>query len=154
MKLGLDLSENKVSAPSTYTTVPAGEYVVNVAKMEVKDNKSRTGAYLETGYEVLEGTLAGAMIKDIINISNPNKEAERIGRDRLKTIATYIGHKNPNKIADTDEIVGKGSFKITVEVQEDGVYKNNRVKYLTKIESEAPVKEEAPKASAKKPWQV
>ena len=96
-KLGLDLSENKVSKPSVFTTVPAGEYKVVVAHAEIKEAKSG-GNYIEFGYEIVDGSLASAMVKDIVNIINTSKDAERIGRDRLKTIAVATGAKNPNKI--------------------------------------------------------
>lgn len=153
-KLGLDLSENKVSKPSVFTTVPAGEYKVVVAHAEIKEAKSG-GNYIEFGYEIVDGSLAGAMVKDIVNIINANKEAERIGRDRLKTIAVATGAKNPNKIADTDELLNKTPFAITVTVEEDGQYKNNRVKYINILTASETAKEEAPKAKAasKKPWE-
>ena len=154
-KLGLDLTENKVSKPSVFTTVPAGEYTVVVAAAEIKDSKSG-GSYIQFGYEIVDGSLAGAMVKDIVNIINANKKAESIGRDRLKTIAVATGTKNPNKIADTDELLNKAPFSITVTVEEDGQYKNNRVKYINIIPSSETIKEEAPKAkvSSKKPWEM
>lgn len=153
-KLNLDLTANKISSPSLFTTVPEGEYSVVVSHAEVKENKAGNGHYIEVGYEVVEGNLSGALIRDILNISNVNKDSERIGLDRLKTIATYTGAKNPNKIADTADFMNKKAFRVLVKLEDDGQYKNNRVKaVLPSAEVESEPKEEAKSPVTKKPWE-
>lgn len=154
MKLGLDLSSVEVKAASGYNVVPTGEYDVVVSKAEIKETKSG-GSMLILGYEVQSGDQAGKTIKHTMNIVNQSAEATRIGLETLKRVAIATGHKNPNKIADTDELINKNPFLVIVEEVQDGEYKNNKVKAIVKTSVEADTSFEAPKTSApttKKPW--
>jgi len=155
MKLGLDLSSVEVKAASGYNVVPTGEYDVVVSKAELKETKSG-GTMLILGYEVQSGDQAGKTIKHTMNIVNQSAEATRIGLETLKRVAIATGHKNPNKIADTDELINKNPFLVIVEetVNKQG-YPENRIKAIVKTSVEADTSFEAPKTSApttKKPW--
>lgn len=154
MKLGLDLSSVEVKAASGYNVVPTGEYDVVVSKAEIKETKSG-GTMLIFGYEVQSGDQAGKVIKHTMNIVNQSADATRIGLETLKRVAIATGHKNPNKIADTDELINKNPFLVIVEEVQDGEYKNNKVKAIVKTSVEADTSFDAPKAAApatKKPW--
>lgn len=153
MKLGLDLSSVEVKAASGYNVVPTGEYDVVVTKAEIKETKSG-GSMLILGYEVQAGEQAGKVIKHTMNIVNQSAEATRIGLETLKRVAIATGHKNPNKIADTDELLNKNPFLVIVEETDDGQYKNNKIKAVVKTSVEADTSFEAPKTApvAKKPW--
>ena len=154
MKLGLDLSSVEVKTSSGYNVVPTGEYDVVVSKAEIKETKSG-GSMLILGYEVQSGDQAGKTIKHTMNIVNQSAEATRIGLETLKRVAIATGHKNPNKIADTDELINKNPFLVIVEEVQDGEYKNNKVKAIVKTSVEADTSFEAPKAAAtttKRPW--
>lgn len=151
MKLNLDLTETKVQSPSGYSLVPAGEYDVTVVKAELKETKAG-GAMLILGYEVQSGEFAGKIIKDTMNIVNQNADATRIGLERLKTVANATGHKNPNKIADSDELLNLNPFSVIVDVKEDAQYTNNIVKAVIKTTAEPSTEFKAPAVTAKKPW--
>ena len=154
MKLGLDLSSVEVKAASGYNVVPTGEYDVVVSKAELKETKSG-GTMLILGYEVQSGDQAGKTIKHTMNIVNQDPDAVRIAKEQLKRVAIATGHKNPNKIADTDELINKNPFLVIVEEVQDGEYKNNKVKAIVKTSVEADTSFEVPKAAApatKKPW--
>lgn len=154
MKLGLDLSSVEVKAASGYNVVPTGEYDVVVSKAELKETKSG-GSMLILGYEVQSGDQAGKTIKHTMNIVNQSAEATRIGLETLKRVAIATGHKNPNKIADTDELINKNPFLVIVEEVQDGEYKNNNVKAIVKTSVEPDTSFEAPKTSTVKasaPW--
>lgn len=154
MKLGLDLSSVEVKAALGYNVVPTGEYDVVVSKAEIKETKSG-GSMLILGYEVQSGDQAGKTIKHTMNIVNQSAEATRIGLETIKKVAIATGHKNPNKIADTDELINKNPFLVIVEEVQDGEYKNNKVKAIVKTSVEADTSFEAPKASTVKasaPW--
>lgn len=154
MKLGLDLSSVEVKAASGYNVVPTGEYDVVVSKAEIKETKSG-GTMLILGYEVQSGDQAGKVIKHTMNIVNQSADATRIGLETLKRVAIATGHKNPNKIADTDELINKNPFLVIVDEVQDGEYKNNKVKAIVKTSTEADTSFEAHKAAApaaKRPW--
>ncbi len=153
MKLNMDLSGVQEESRSEFSLIPAGEYSVKVVSAEVKETKSG-GAGLIIGLQVVGGECDGKKIKDFLNIVNSNQDAERIGKQRLKLIASLVGVKNPNKIADTDELLTGKVISVLVDVKDDGEYKNNTIKmYFSSNAPQAEVKTEAPKASAKKPWE-
>ena len=155
MKLGLDLSSVEVKAASGYNVVPTGEYDVVVSKAEIKETKSG-GSMLILGYEVQSGDQAGKTIKHTMNIVNQDPDTVRIAKEQLKRVAIATGHKNPNFVGDSDELINKNPFSLTVEetVNKQG-YPENRIKAIVKTSVEADTSFEAPKISApttKKPW--
>jgi len=154
MKLNLDLSGVKIqTSSSNYTTVPAGEYDVVVSKAELKSVKNN-GQMLILGYEVQNGEFAGKLIKDTFLVVHEDPKTLQIARARLKTVAFATGHKNPESIVDSDDLFNLKPFSVTVDVVERDQYKNNVVKYITKLTIEPDTSFEAPKASTtvKKPW--
>ena len=121
--------------------------------MQVRTAKSG-GAGLILGLEILSGDHSGKKIKDFINIVNSSVDAERIGKQRLKLIAVLVGVKNPNKVADTDELLTGKPIVVSVEVKDDGEYKNNVIKhYFPSDKKNEDVKTETKVATSKKPWE-
>ncbi len=151
-KLGLSLSDVKVQTGNTsgFSIVPTGVYTVCVGSSEVKDTKN--GSALILGYKILEGEHEGKLIKDFLNIVNPSAEAQRIAHERLATVvwATNAPLKN-GKLEDSDDLLDNEAFEISVTQEDDGEYKNMRVKAVIctrSLEEKKP--EPAKKASA--PW--
>lgn len=149
-KLGLNLSDAKVF--TGFTVLPAGMYNFKIASCELKENNAKTGHYLEVGFQVLDGEHEGSQVTDRYNIDNPNKEAQEIGKNQLKTMITMAGHSNPDMIADTDELIGL-KVKAAIEEEkttykkdgEDKEGKQNRFKSFFKYDaniSSQPVKKE------------
>lgn len=152
-KLNMDLSGVKEETSSAFSLVPAGDYEVKVVSADVKETKSG-GAGLILGLEILSGDQSGKKIKDFINIVNSNVDAERIGKQRLKLIAMLVGVKNPNKVADTDELLTGKPVVVSVDVRDDGEYKNNVIKhYFPSDKKNEEVKTETKVATSKKPWE-
>lgn len=155
-KLNLNLSSVELQKEGNgFTLLEEGQYLASLVSAEVKDTKAG-GARLALVFEVLDGNFAGATFGDNLNIVNSSAKAQQIGLERLKTIATFIGVKNPNKIDDTDDLLNKSPILATLSVDtfinESGLeIKSNKVRYYSCDESskkEAPVKEEA----TKRPW--
>ena len=113
MKLNLDLSG--VSTQSSRVVVPTGNYPVEVVNAEAKETKAG-GAMLVVGYRILSGQHAGSVISDNYNIMNANEDAQRIALSCIKTILTVGGHKNPDALKDSDEMLG---LQLNVYVEED-----------------------------------
>lgn len=153
MKLGLDLSSVEVKAASGYNVVPTGEYDVVVVKAEIKETKSG-GSMLILGYEVQSGDQAGKIIKHTMNIVNQSAKATQIGLETLKRVAIATGHKNPDKLADTDELINKQPFAVVTEAITDQQYPENKIKAILRTATEADTSFEAPKTAVKTsaPW--
>lgn len=159
MKLNLDLSNVELQREKAgHTLLPAGDYEAQLVGAEVKDT-AKGGAMLVLTFEVVAGNMAGATFADRLNIRNASLEAERIALQSLKTIATFIGHPNPNKITDTDELMNKKPLKAHLEVREftgtDGnSAKTNQVKYYSVVNREQAAVDKAASTLGvpSKPW--
>ena len=165
MKLNLDLSS--VSTMSARVVVPTGNYNVKVVSAEAKETKSG-GGMLVVGFSIQDGEHKGVVINEYYNIVNKNEDTVRIALSAIKTMMTVGGHRNPEKLADSDELLGL-SMTLYVEEEEttftgrDGdeiETTQNRVKGYMELQEEseeeeepAPVKKKAPakkKTPAKK----
>jgi len=151
-RLGLSLSDVKVQTGNTsgFSIVPTGVYTVCVGSSEVKDTKN--GSALILGYKILEGEHEGKLIKDFLNIVNPSAEAQRIAHERLATVvwATNAPLKN-GKLEDSDDLLDNEAFEISVTQEDDGEYKNMRVKAVICTRSLEEKKPE-PTKKASAPW--
>lgn len=127
----LDLSKVQAESETRFTLIPAGAYNAAIVGAEPKETKAKTGAYIALEFEVLDGDHKGARFGDIVNIANPNEDAVRIGLARLKRILELGGHKNPNSLKDTDELIGLAVQAVVSQektsTKEGKEYTNNRV---------------------------
>jgi hypothetical protein len=114
MSLGLNLE----NAQEQGTTIPDGTYEVILNKAEVTPTKSG-GTMIKVQYKVTGPTQVGRVIFDQFNIENANPQAVQIGLGQLKGLLKSFGHKNPNRLETTDELLGlKG--QVTVKTVDDG----------------------------------
>lgn len=122
-KVNIDLSG--ASVISARVVVPTGNYPVQIVECEPKETKKKGGYYLEMKYKILSGEHEGVVLTDRLNIQNENEDAMRIGLSVLKTILTVSGHKNPNKLADTNEAIGL-KLNLYVEEQDSSFVKDGK----------------------------
>lgn len=153
-KLNLDLSGTGLLGRSV---VPTGTYSLEVLGCEVKETSTKNGYYLEFNYKILSGEHTGKVLTSNANISNPSEVAQRIGLSTIKTILTVGGHKNPNLLGDTKEVIGLKLNAYIVEVdtsfpgadgKEVKTTKNEFKAYFPFGEDEAPKKKAAPTQKA------
>ena len=104
MKLGLTLKD--VSLIGTRTVLPTGTYPVEIVSEEVKEAKTKGNWMIEVVFKVVAGEYAGKTVTNFLNIKNDNEDATRIGLSQLKTILSVGGHKNPDHLEDSSELVG------------------------------------------------
>ena len=153
-KLNLSLADGKVNtgSGSGFSIVPTGKYEVVVGSADVGDTKN--GKSLIVGYAITSGEHEGKLIKDFLNIVNPSAEAQRISLERLATIAWATNAPmNNGVLGDTDDLIGKEKFEISVEQVDDGEYKNMKIKaVLCTRDLSAPVTPVAKPVANNKPW--
>lgn len=151
MKLDLDLSG--VKTLSSKTVVPTGNYPLEIVGCEVKETKSGGGYYLQTDYKVLDGEHKGSVLVDRHNIKNENEDAQRIGLATIKTILTVGGHKNPDSLKKTEDLMGL-KFNAYIEEVDDSFQNdkgetiettNNKFKSYFPLDDEGPKTKSAPK---------
>lgn len=111
----MNLTNNEIS---TGGFLKKGRYVAEVSEAAVKDNKSKDGKLLELKFTDTHG--AGS-IRYWLNLTNKNPDAQRIGRNELKTLLFFGGHPNPNQPGDVALIK---KLKVGIVVDESP-YKDN-----------------------------
>jgi hypothetical protein len=101
------------------------------------------------------GPYLGAKIFDRLNLEGYSDESQLVSLRKLKAIANAIGHKNPNFVADTDELLQQPCI-IRVGMGKGDFADRNEVKGYMSIKDNAPKSDTASKATATptKPAQV
>ena len=110
--LNLDLTN--ASANTGKTVLDTGVYSVKITSCEAKENKAKTGGYLEVLFTVTEGVAQGKSIINRYNIMNANADTVKYALNDIKTILTHGGHANPNHLKDSDEMLGL-ELRVSVE---------------------------------------
>lgn len=160
-KLNLNLENVSEEGGSKFSKVPAGVYPVVIESVDVKDSK-KGGHYLEISFQITEGDFSGKCLVDRVNINVPDSvKATEIGLGRLKRIAVCSQVKNPNMIADTDDLLTGKVFKVETHLVVNS-YEGKEIelseikKFLlgdesAQTETKTTTKTEA--KTSKKPWE-
>ena len=109
-QISVDLTQYE--AQEGFDLLPPGWYSAEIVDSEIKEGKK--GPYINWTFQI---------------IGKPNKIwtitslGNEISLEILKTIATCCGHRNPNYIADTEELHGKRcQIKVKIKTDESGTY--------------------------------
>ena len=128
--MGLDFDINEYAAA---TLIPDGQYKMVVSTVTPGVTKAGTGSYLKVDYTIVEGPEANKKVFDLININNPNRQCQDIGRQRLNKLAQACKVLD---LTDCVQLLG-GSFSGIIDTRpgNDGYDAQNRVKkFVTKVE--------------------
>lgn len=113
--LGNDFTQEFASIkPEDFTPVPAGEYIMQVTKTELKQTNSG-GLCLKIQFDILGPSYQGRKLFANFNIRNSSAEAERIGRQQLK--ALVIAGRVQEPFQDSDQLLG-ATVKASVTIRE------------------------------------
>ena len=91
----LNFDATTVKPQAAFEALPAGWYLVAIVGSDDKDNKARTGKYLELMLEVLEGDYKGRKVFDRLNLEHPNQQAVEISKATLSAICHAVGVLQP-----------------------------------------------------------
>lgn len=97
---------------NSYELVPEGWYTATISGAEIKTTKAGNGQYINVKYTIVGPTHQGRIVFGMINIKNPNPQAEEIGRQQLGEIMRAIGL---SKVSDTDQLIG-GTLSIKIKI--------------------------------------
>jgi hypothetical protein len=106
MKVSLDLTNVADKRDSKVDYIPAGQYLSRIIEVEAAQNSKQTGNMLKVYFAVIGGEHDGKVFMESLNVVHQNKETQRIALESLKDIMRKGGHKNPNHLGDTDELLG------------------------------------------------
>ena len=100
--LGQVFSASNVQEVSN--TIPEGDYLCEVIKSELKENKAGTGSYLNWTFRVIDGAHLGFIFYDLMNIVHNNPRAQAMGQRKLVALQEACGFDDG--IEDTTELHG------------------------------------------------
>jgi len=134
------------------SALPAGEYVAEIVKSEVKATKAGTGHYLALRFRVIEGEHVGRLVFTNLNYDNPNPQAVEIAFKALNSIKECCG-LSPDEGEDTEELHGiPMTLKVTIRKGNDQYPDSNEIRAYTPLEGyDEPA--EAAAEEVVKPWE-
>jgi len=155
----LDFNCEGIEPAKSFDVLPRGKYDVIVAASDVKETKAGTGTFLEVEYHIIDGEHEGRRYWERFNVTNPNADAERIGRSQLAALCGAVGIV---KLSDSAELhdkplvieLGTSNRKGTGEDQNKTVawMAADGAQPATKPAAPAPKQATAPAAAKAPPW--
>lgn len=140
----LDLTNNQVS--EGLPVLKTGIYDAISSDVELKASKS--GKMLSVTFTDTGGA---GQIKFNFNVVNASAEAQRIGRDQLKTFLTHGKHPDPDHPFNHPQSAME-NLKVRIYVEHDGTYmKNNRELDSFSVKRFAPVGDTPAPGAAQNP---
>ena len=121
--LNLNFTQQEVASAQSDNygaPIPAGNYVAEVNRSEVKQTKDGRGSYLSLSLKVLEGEFAGRLIFQNITLTNANATAQAIGREQMAQLAGACGILS---LQDSEQLHGIAmTIRVAIETDKTGQY--------------------------------
>ena len=133
-------TEEVNSAPS-YSLVPRGEYIAQIEKWELKDNKNG-GNRISCQVRILDGDFTNKVLFTDITMENANQQAAEIGKKHRAQIANAIGNMQPRSPDDWLNI--PLVISVTIQKSKNPDYPDDK----NAIQGYKPVAGHAPQAQA------
>jgi hypothetical protein len=126
--LNFNAREVEPAKPRDSEAIPAGWYRAWIIGSEKKPTKRGDGSYLELVWEVVDGPHAKRKVWDRLNIDNPSKVAQDIGREALSAICHAI---NVLELTHSGQLHGEVcAIKVAIEKNPGYSDKNKITGYL------------------------
>ena len=154
-----NLEELPVSTQNNFEPLPEGWYTATITGADIKTTKAGNGQYINAKYTIIGPTHQGRIVFGMINIKNPNPQAEEIGRQQLGEIMRAIGL---TKVSDTDQLIGGGlSIKLKISPANGSYEASNSVTSfkalaggIPAIPKPSPMATQSPSTDKAPPWAV
>lgn len=141
--------ELKAAGENRFELIPAGNYIAQIIKSEIKVNKDGLGSRLSLQFQITEGEKRGRTLFQDVTLKNANETAMKIGREQLAQLARACGL---TRVQDSAQLHGI-DMQIRVSIREDktGQYEpRNEIKRFEPLPG-ASVTTAAPSAPAAPP---
>ena len=121
--LNLNFTQQEVASAQSDNygaPIPAGNYVAEVNRSEVKQTKDGRGSYLSLSFKIIEGEFAGRLIFQNITLTNANATAQAIGREQMAQLAGACGILS---LQDSEQLHGIAmTIRVAIETDKTGQY--------------------------------
>ena len=105
---------------SEFEAVPAGNYEADITQAELKDGRKRGSQYVNLRHDIVGPSYQGRVLFGRITVSNPNSQAEKIGRKQLYQLQGATGVHAIRTPQDLQQFVGKRvTITVSCEREED-----------------------------------
>jgi hypothetical protein len=113
--------------------IPAGTYKAEILSSIIYTTKSGDGQYVKNTWRICEGEYEGRQVFQLVNFSNPNPKAEKIGREQLTDIC--LACDLVGELQDLNDICLKPcAIKVGVEHDKTGEYPDsNKVRRVLPV---------------------
>lgn len=152
LNFGFTQEEVQVAQNDSYAALPAGNYVAQVERSEVKQTKDGTGSYLSLGFKVMDGDYAGRVLFGNITLTNKNSQAQEIGRKQLIKLSTACGLGH---LQDSEQLHG---IPVMIKVSDSRVYEGEKqndikdYKPVQQIQQSGFAQPSPAQTASNKPW--
>ena len=124
---------------ASYSTIPAGEYLVYAKAGEVKPTKTGDGAYVKVEFTVVGEEHEGRKLFHNFNIKNPNAKAVEIGLSQIKGFFKAAGVREDQlKSIGPDDFAGQSCLAV-VAVEPSAYGEQNVIKYFKALSETQPL---------------
>lgn len=152
LNFGFTQEEVQAAQNDSYAALPAGNYVAQVERSEVKQTKDGTGSYLSLGFKVMDGDYAGRVLFGNITLTNKNSQAQEIGRKQLIKLSTACGLGH---LQDSEQLHG---IPVMIKVSDSRVYEGEKqndikdYKPVQQIQQSGFAQPSPAQTASNKPW--
>lgn len=94
-----NFNANEVES-TDFDPIPAGKYVAVITASQMKDNKTKTGTYLELTFQVIEGEYKNRLLWARLSLNHPSETTAKIARSHLAAICKAVGVLTPRDSAE------------------------------------------------------
>lgn len=114
-----------------FAPLPAGDYAVDITKVEIKETNANDGRYLSLQLTVTGPTQAGRVLFDMIALSTTSQESGKkkwveIGQGKLSGLCRAVGLQ---KVKDSQVFVGRSATaKVKVKAASGDYDASNEIK--------------------------
>ncbi|HOM62082.1 MAG TPA: DUF669 domain-containing protein [Anaerohalosphaeraceae bacterium] len=139
---------NTVEPINDFDPIPAGKYVAVITASQFKENRNKTGEYLELTFQIVEGDYKNRLLWARLCLSHPNPTTAKIARGHLAGICKAVGVLTPADSAQLHNL--PLVINVTVKKRTDTGELTNEIRGFSKRQSAPAVA--APSKSTIAPW--
>ena len=115
----IDFNASEVPEDTGFEPIPEGDYMCQIVQSDMKENKKKTGQYLELRVQIQEEPYVGRLVFERLNLINPNETAVKIANRTLADICEACG---VDEVEDSEELHGIEFVAHVVVTEPQGDY--------------------------------
>ena len=124
---------SNVEPANDFDPIPANKYVAVITASQMKENKTKTGDYLELAFQVVEGEYKNRLLWARLCLTHPNPTTSKIARSQLADICKAVGVLTPGDSAELHNLPLVINVRVKKRTDNDELV--NEIKGFSKRES-------------------